>query len=239
MTDKPGLLTNFYDTVIPYNPDYGDPFAAKLRLNLYTPFEETLYIDADSLIMHNFDSYWETLKGRSFVYEGTLLSEGEWYFDIEKIRRQLSLPWIPKFNSGMFLFKNGEMAKAVFDTAFDYLMRQKEKNLGIDFFRGTMFPDEPFLAIALAQLGIEPAEDHGRFSRTLIGAENIRVNVVKGFALFTKNGRKVFPLIVHFCGRFGRFLLFWESLKLRLYFNPPIFTFVMNGLSLLRKLLKK
>jgi hypothetical protein len=82
-------------------------------------------------------------------------------------------------------------------------------------------------------------EDHGRFSRTLIGAEHIRVNVVKGFAVFTKNGRTVFPLIVHFCGRFGRFLLFWESLKLRWYVNPPVATLLMNLLSLLRKLCKK
>jgi hypothetical protein len=239
VTDKPELLTDFYDMAIPYNPDYGDPFAAKTRLHLYAPFAETLYVDADSLIMHNFDSYWAAVNERSFVYEGTLLQEGEWYFNIEKIRRQLSLPWIPKFNSGMFLFRNDETARAVFDTAFDYLTHQKEKNLGVDFFRGTMLPDEPFLAIALARLGIEPVEDHGRFSRTLIDAKNIHVNAVKGFAFFTKNGRTVFPLIVHFCGRFGRFLLFWESLKLRVYFNPPVSTLVMNILSLLRKLFKK
>jgi hypothetical protein len=239
VTDKPELLADFYDMVIAYNPDYGDPFAAKTRLHLYTPFTETLYVDADSLVMHNFDSYWETLKGRSFVYEGTLLHKGEWYFDIEKIRGQLSLPWIPRFNSGMLLFRNDETARAVFDTAFDYLTRQKEETFDVDFFRGTMLPDEPFLAIALARLGIEPVEDYGRFSRTLIGAKNIHVSVVKGFAFFIKNGRAVHPLIVHFCGRFGRFLLFWESLKLRLYCNPPVSIFIMNILSMVRKLLKK
>jgi hypothetical protein len=239
VTDKPELLADFYDMAIPYNPDYGDPFAAKTRLHLYTPFAETLYVDADSLVMHNFGSYWETLKERSFVYEGALLHEGEWYFDIEKIRLQLSLPWIPKFNSGMFLFRNDETTRAVFDTASDYLARQKKENLDIDFFRETMLPDEPFLAIALARLGIEPVEDHGRFSRTLIGAKNIRANVVKGFAFFRKNGRAVFPLIVHFCGRFGRFLLFWESLKLYFCFNPPVSMFIMRILSMIRKLLKK
>jgi hypothetical protein len=239
ITDKPELLADIYDIVVPYNPDYGDPFAAKTRLSLYTPFEETLYVDADSLIIHNFDSYWESLADRSFVYEGTLLYEGEWYFDIKKTIQQLSLPWIPKFNSGMFLFRNDETAKAVFDTAFDYLANQKEKNLGVDFFRGTMLPDEPFFAIALAKHGIKPADDHGRFAKSLIGAQKIRVNVIRGFAFFTKNGRAVFPLIVHFCGRFGRFLLFWESLKLYFYFNSPISAFVMNVLSLVRRVLKK
>jgi hypothetical protein len=239
VTDQEESLADFYDTVIPYNPGYGDPFAAKTRLHLYTPFEETLYVDADSLVMRDFDSYWEALRERSFVYEGALFHEGEWYFDIEKTRLQLSLPWIPQFNSGMLLFKNDETARAVFDTAFDFLTRQKDENFGVDFFRGAMLPDEPFFAIALARLGIEPVEDHGRFSRTLIGAKNIHVNAVKGFAFFTKNGRTVFPLIVHFCGRFGRFLLFWESLKLHLYFNPPVSALVMSLLSRIRKLLKK
>jgi hypothetical protein len=239
VTDKPELLADFYDMVIPYNPDYGDPFAAKTRLSLYTPFEKTLYADADSLVMHNPDSYWPSLNERSFVYVGALLHEGEWYFDITKIIRQLSLPWITKFSSGMFLFRNDETSKAVFDTAFDYLSNQKEKKLGVDFFRGTMLPDEPFLAIALAQHDVKPTDDHRRFSRTLIGAENIHVNVVRGFAFFKKNGKTVFPLIVHFCGRFGRFLLFWESLKLYCYFNPPISTLATHILSMIRKLLKK
>jgi hypothetical protein len=239
VTDRPELLADFYDMVIPHNLDYGDPFAAKTRLYLYTPFEETLYVDADSLVMHNFDSYWSYLAGQSFVYEGAMLHEGEWYFDINKIIRQLSLPWIPKFNSGMFLFKNDETAKAIFDTAFGYLTNQKERNLGVDFFRGAMLPDEPFLAIALAQHGIKPVDDHGRFAKSLIGAKNIHVNAVKGFAFFIKNDRAVFPLIVHYCGRFGRFLLFWESLKLHFYFNPPLSTFTMNVFSMVRKLFKK
>jgi CTP:phosphocholine cytidylyltransferase-like protein len=239
VTDRPELLEDFYDIIIPYNPDYGDPFAAKTRLYLYSPFEKTLYIDADSLVMHNFDSYWESLDEHSFVYEGTLLDEGEWYFDIGKTIQQLSLPWMPKFNSGMFLFRKDEEAKAIFDTAYDYLENQKERNLGIEFFRGAMLPDEPFFAIALAKHGVKPVEDHERFSRTLIGARNIHVNVVKGFAFFIKNERAVTPLIVHFCGRFGRFLLFWQSLRLYCYFAPPVSTLLMNILSMIRKAFKK
>jgi hypothetical protein len=239
VTDRPEMLSDLYDMAVSYNPNFGDPFSAKTRLHLYTPFTETLYVDADSLIINNFDSFWASLNERSFVYEGSLLHEGEWYFDINKIIRQLSLPWIPKFNSGMFLFKNDEAARAIFDAAFDYLSNQKEKKLGVDFFRGTMLPDEPFLAIALAQHGVKPTDDHGRFSRTLIGAKNIHVNVIRGFAFFKKNGKAVFPLIVHFCGRFGRFLLFWESLKLSCYVNPPISTLAMKVLSLIRKLAKK
>jgi hypothetical protein len=238
ITDNPELLAHYYDICLPYNPAFGDPFTVKTRLHLYTPFDKTLYIDADSLVIHNLDSYWANLEEHSFVYEGVLLNSGVWYLDIDTLIQQISVPWMPKFNSGMFLFEKDEKANAIFDTAYDYLINQKEKNLAVDFFRGTMLPDEPFLAIALAKHDVKPIDDHGRFSRKLIGADHIHVDVIRGFAFFVKNGVPVFPLIVHFCGRFGRFLFFRESVKLYFYFNPPLSSLLTNIFSLYRKLIK-
>jgi hypothetical protein len=238
ITDQPEELKKYYDIAIPYNPDLGNPFTEKTRLNLYTPFNKTLYIDADSLIIPPIESYWETLEKTSFVYAGDVINQGIWYLDIGKLIKQISVLWMPRFNSGMFLFKKDEKANAIFDTAYDYLINQKEKNLAVDFFRGTMLPDEPFFAIALAKHDVKPVDDHGRFSRTLIGADHIHVDVTKGFAFFVKNGVPVFPLIVHFCGKFGRFLFFLESVKLYFYFNPPLSSLFTNISSLLRKLVK-
>jgi hypothetical protein len=238
ITDQPDLLSPYYDIRLPLKKEYGNPFEVKTRLPLYTPFEKTLYVDTDSLVIHNIDSYWKTLEEQSFVYEGKMITEGEWYLDIGKLIQQTAVPWIPKFNSGMFLFKKDEKVSAIFDTAYDYLVHQKERNLGVAFFRKEMLPDEPFLAIALAKYREKPVEDHGRFSRTLIGAVNIHINVVKGVAFFIKNNRMVFPLIVHFCGRFGRFLFFGESVKLFFYFNPPLTMVSTAILSLLRKMWK-
>ncbi|MDR0556870.1 MAG: hypothetical protein LBG43_03225 [Treponema sp.] len=222
VTDKPEALAEYYDIVIPYNAEYGDPFATKTRLHLYTPFEKTLYIDADSLIINNIDSYWEYLEDNSFVYNGSLLTEGEWYFNIKKTIRQIDIKWLPKFNSGMFLFKKSAVAKQIFDTAYDYLIHQNERGMSVDFFRGKMLPDEPFLAIALAKNNIAPVEDYRRFSRTLIDAGKIRLDVIKRFASFYKGGKFVFPLVVHFCGNFGNLFFLREKIKLFLYFNSPI-----------------
>ncbi|WP_010255503.1 hypothetical protein [Treponema primitia] len=237
ITDNPTLLSGYYDILIPYNPEYGDPFAAKTMLHRYTPFEKTLYLDADSLVMTGIDSYWEVLEDRSFAYTGELIKNGEWYFDIEKIMDKLSLPWIPKLNSGMLLFDTGEKSKAVFDTANDYMQNHDE--LAVPFFREKMLPDEPYFAIALAKQGETPYADHGRFSRTLIGADHIRLDSIKGFAFFIKKGEQVFPQVVHFCGRFGQFFYLFEKIKLYFCFNPPVKVFFNGIFSVIRNIVKK
>jgi hypothetical protein len=237
ITDKPESLVEYYDVVIPYNAEYGDPFATKTRLHLYTPFEKTLYMDADSLIIHNIDSYWEYLEDNSFVYNGSLITEGEWYFNIKETIKQIDATWLPKFNSGMFLFKKDAIAKQIFDIAHGYLIHQNEKGMSVDFFRGKMLPDEPFLAIALAKNNIKPVEDYGRFSRTLINAGKIRIDVIKRFAFFYKGSKFVFPFVVHFCGNFGNLFFLREKFKLFLYFNSPINRLSSFVFTSIRKLL--
>ncbi|MFP3043053.1 glycosyltransferase [Treponema primitia] len=237
ITDRPALLTGYFDILIPYNPEYGDPFAAKTMLHRYTPFEKTLYLDADSLVMTGIDSYWEALETRSFAYTGELVKEGEWYFDIKKVMAKLSLPWIPKFNSGMLLFDSSEKSKVIFDTANDYMENHGE--LEVSFFREKMLPDEPYLAIALAKQGEKPYTDYGRFSRTLIGADHIHLDSIKGFASFIKRGVQVFPQVVHFCGRFGQFLYLSEKIKLYFCFNPPLKTFFNCIFTIIRNMMNR
>jgi hypothetical protein len=215
ITDQEKFLSPYYDICIPPDPDC-KPFALKTRLYHYTPFEKTLYLDADSLVIHNTDSYWETLDHRSFAYTGEPINTGEWYLDIAALIKETALPWVPKFNSGMFLFDKSERAKRIFDTAF---LSMGENRFNVAFFRKDMLPDEPFFAISLAEHGEQPVEDYGRFSRTLIGADKIKIDVVRGYAFFRKKGVFVFPLVVHFCGRFGMALYFFQKAKLFFCFH--------------------
>jgi hypothetical protein len=230
VTDNPQVLENFFDIIIPYDSARGNPFAAKTRLNLYTPFEKTLFLDADSLVIHNLDSYWKSISNRHFAYAGSLITSGVWYVEVEKTLAQFGLAWLPKFNSGMFLFDKSDEANRIFDMAFALM----QNGLGVDFFRSKMLPDEPFLAISLAQNNAPPFDDYGRFSRTLIDAKKIRLNTVKRTAFFIKRGKAVFPLVVHLCGRFGAVLFFREKIRLFLHFNSPLAVLYANILTFFR-----
>jgi hypothetical protein len=239
ITDNPEFLTPFYDIVIPFNREYEDVFSLKTRLYLYTPFEKTLYLDADSLIINAIDSYWNALDDQAFAYEGALFDQGDWYFNIETVIKQLNIPWLPKFNSGMFLFDKSKKAKDIFDTAYYYFMNNKKENLNIPFFRENMYPDEPFFAISFSKNDVKPVKDYGRFSRTLIDAKKIRINVVKRIACFTKQGVILTPFIVHFCGRFGGVFYFFEKLRLFLCFNNPFQALISGVLDTVRNLSKR
>jgi len=157
--------------------------------------------------------------------------------DIAAVMKKEQLPWLPKFNSGMFLFNNGKEAAAVFDTACKNL--QNSAAYGIDYFRGKMLPDEPFLAIAFAKHRIPPVEDYGRFSYTLINASNINLNIKKGIARFYKSGRMVHPLAVHFCGRFGAFFYRREKRRLASYIDNPLSHLVASCFELMRNFVKR
>jgi hypothetical protein len=239
ITDYPDLLKRYFDIIIPYTGSMGDPFAIKTRLYQYTPFNNTLFVDADSLVVNDIEGFWKFLDEQPFVYAGDLLDRGIWYLDIEKIIKRFTLPWFPQFNSGMFLFNNSEISGNIFETASYYMENHQKENIKMSYFRGTSLPDEPFLAIALAKYEVKPVEDYGRFSRSLIDASNIRLDITKRIAFYTKDKKIVFPQIVHFCGRFGNFFYRWEKLKLFFYFNRPLQNLLNSILLLSRKILGK
>jgi hypothetical protein len=215
ITDCGEYLKPFFDIIIDYDKEHGSPFEIKTRLNLYSPFSKTLYLDADSLVINNIDYYFDYLDNAPFLYYGILRHDGNWYYDIEKVKKEFSVGFIPEFNSGMLLFTKS--SEEIFKTAQEF-MRNAEK-LNVGFFRKNMYPDEPFFALAFAKMDIKPFDDYGRFSRTLIGASNISINVTRGYAKFKKYGAFVFPSVVHFCGKLGSRFYFIE--KARLFFHTP------------------
>ena len=219
ITDNKKYLEPYFDIILDYNKDLGAPFETKTQLHLYSPFSRTLFLDSDSLVYNDIDYYFNLLDNSSFLYYGIPRQEGEWYYDIEKVKNEHSLEWIPEFNSGMLLFSLKDSFD-VFKTANDLM--KNPANLNVGFFRDKMYPDEPFFALAFAKMDIKPYEDLGRFSRTLIGAERISLNVIKRYAHFKKFNMFVFPSVVHFCGRLGGFFYLIE--KNRLFFNTTFFS---------------
>jgi hypothetical protein len=237
ITDCGAYLKPFFDIIIDYKEDLGAPFETKTLIHLYTPFEKNLFLDADSLVFNNIDYYFYFLDKSFFLYYGMLRYNGHWYYDIEKTKNEHSVEWIPEFNSGMLLFYKNKDSTELFKTANDYMKNPTALNVG--YFRKNMYPDEPFFALAFAKKGIKPFDDCGRFSRTLIGAEDITINVVKGYARFKKFGSFVFPSVVHFCGKLGSRFYFIE--KVRLFFYTSSFFYRQYGklLVLIRDIFKK
>jgi len=219
ITDLPDSLNDYYDIIIPYNTQ-DDPFSLKTRLYEFSPFRKTLFIDADSLVFNNIDFYFNYLENSNFVYFGKTVNCGIWYFDIKKICGMINSDWLPKFNTGMLLFRKSEESKQIFDIAYYYFLNHEKEGIEYPAHRANHYPDEPAFAISLAKCNIKPINDYGRFSRTLINAKHIHLNVLKRISYFHKDERFNNPLIVHFCGK--RNILYYLREKIRLFLHFKI-----------------
>jgi hypothetical protein len=209
-------LRQLYDVCIPLRREWGSGLKQKLYLDKYTCFEETLFVDSDSIVFKDVERLWEFFSNVSFGVEGVQAREGKAFWnlmDISKTISLLNLNSIPLFNGGMYHFKNDDTAAEVFRKAREVATDYERFDLGEKF-----ITEEPVFAIALASSGIDAVSDEmGLTMRTpykMIG--NINVDVLKGVASFNKNGRHVSPAIVHFAGNACPFEYKRERLKLDL-----------------------
>jgi hypothetical protein len=187
-----------YDVIIPprtLRPKHSH----KTLLNTYSPFDETLFIDADSIVVRPLDEVFEHLEGQSFSLIGSKRTKGEWYFDIASMIVRLDVNWIPKFNSGLIFFRRSKQADAVF--LLSNAIMGAYDSFGIRYTKASR-SDEPCFAIALGQLGIAPVADNGRIMQTPIQLEGkLHVDPVRGICRFRRDGVIVEPAVIHFVSR--------------------------------------
>jgi hypothetical protein len=210
------LLAQLYDQIAVLQPAFGGGHEQKLNIDRYAPFHETLYIDADSLVVDPLTGVWPLFDDVPVGVVGSPMSTGDWFGDIAAIRSRLMIGAIPRFNGGFVFVRRTPEAAAVFTTARRLMERYEE--LGFRPMRGGGRNDEPILACALALHGITGVPDRGTSSRTPIGIRGpLNIDVIHGGASFNKEGNRVKPAIVHFCGWRSRgFHYRREALKLTL-----------------------
>jgi len=214
-------LRRLFDQTIPVDRSLGDPLFQKLWLEKYTPFDETLFIDSDSLLVGDLDVVWRACDGRECGFVGEEQTDGSWYgADIAEVCRACGLPWLATLNSGMVFFRTGETASRVFAYARNAMAGYEA--LGFQPFRQTR-TDEVGFALAFSKFGVHPLDDGGRTMRTPIGIEGpMEIDVLRGYCRFVKRGLPVSPTIVHFATWQFHPIYYRERAKLRLYFGSPL-----------------
>ena len=115
-SDDPQLREIFM-RVIKYRPELGSSVRQKLHLDLYSPFEETLFIDSDCLVLGNLESFWTAFAGQTFGVPGSkFLTRGmaDPYLDVAFALDYFGVEKLPKFNGGTYYFNKSDEANDFF-----------------------------------------------------------------------------------------------------------------------------
>lgn len=189
---------------------------AKLHAFEHAMFDETMFVDADCLLLkRDIGIYWSRLsKGYDLILPGLWQDRGDWYgMAIADMCRLAGIDRLVQMNSGAFFFKRTAAAKTVFDTARALLNRLA--NFTAHVYRGTGAPDEPFFALAMGILGVEPfptRDDHcDSWMTATMNSLEVHADATSGRPQLVRRHRKLSPSLCHFTSLFPREIYDWVA----------------------------
>ena len=196
-----------FDDITPIPVDAPAGPVVKLRSYQCAIYDETMFVDADCLLLkRDIDCYW---AGLSAGYEATLpgqwKTEGEWYgMEIADMLALTGITRLVQMNSGAFFFKRGPVARKLFDTALDLLARYG--NFTGHVHGGTGPSDEPYLALAMGALDLDPHPMRDEHCNTWMTATmnslEVHVDSTSGKPALVKRHRTLSPSLCHFTNLF-------------------------------------
>lgn len=207
-TNEPNALPDDFDTSL-FTDIVRLPSGENLRgtefhlfIDQYSPYERTLYVDADCLLCSSdIDSIWDELRSYSVTFPGRKLTDGVWRVDISSVMSRYGISYVVQLNGGVFYFDRSSKSTEFFSTAQRIFVTEREK-ASVKHHSGGGFANEPIwgITMALTESPIFP------LSRQL-NVSTLRTEVwtlhSDGKVGLVKDGATWFPVFCHFLGLGG------------------------------------
>ena len=133
----------------------GDGFSLKLNLYDLSPFDSTIYLDADTILTpySNLNKLFAELEGVQFTIanRGESSNTSDWV-DVKRIKEEYSFESWVDTSSEFIYFEKCELAESIFRSAKDFYLNNKVVHRKI----GGYQPDEPAFSYGMAWHGIKP-----------------------------------------------------------------------------------
>lgn len=194
-------IAKLFDVIVPLSGRSRTDCRPKLDVDLYTPFRHTMYLDSDSLAVHDVEPLLTRFRSFEFVVFGRNVSPGRWYEDVTTLCKLAGATSIPQFSGGFMYFASTPRTAEIFAPA--RMLADNYAELGFDRFNHGV-ADEPLLSIALARHGIPATPTmHDAVVSVLGLTGTLHMSVVDRYARFRKHGQDMAPAVVHFASDFS------------------------------------
>jgi hypothetical protein len=173
-----------------------------LYLNQVSPFERTLYVDADCLLSNGrIHAIWEKFKSYHVTFPGRKLTEGTWRVDIAQIRERLAVDYVVQLNGGVFYFDRSSQSEEFFRVA-QGLFETRSADITVKHNSGGGLANEPIWGVTMALTGaaIFPLSEHLNVST--LRTEKWAIESEPCIRLWKDNAVWL-PVFCHFLGLYG------------------------------------
>jgi FkbM family methyltransferase len=196
-------LRRWFDVVIPLDPAFGPGLAQKLHLDAYSPFEQTLYIDADCLVYSDLNKLWDQFRdAEGLSLFGLYIDPGGSHYavdDLDRYMAELDISRMVMTNTGMLYFDRSTLSGEAFETARSIAKRGHE--LGLRSHPVGFFNDEPIFGAVVEMLGLPVVSSTLQpvFTLGSFGTDDMSdINVIRQDSRQSFDGRPVQPSAIHF-----------------------------------------
>lgn len=155
ITDRENEITSEFDDVIVIS-DPSNSYLDKLKLYRELPYDESIFIDADSLAYGDLNVWWEIFEASGdfslFGYAHAPNSGRGWFIPSGMQEFSSQITFVPDFNGGVYYLRKSDTCRKVFEIANHCATHYHRYQ-----FTGFSSPaDEPVLALGMAVQGLEP-----------------------------------------------------------------------------------
>lgn len=213
--DRENSYTSEFDNVIVIS-DASNSYNDKLKLFRELPYEETIFIDADSLAYGDLNVWWNIFANAGgfslFGYAWHDLNCGRgWFVPAGMKEYQKDISFIPDFNGGVYYMRNTAECAKVFEIA-----NRCAENYHDYKFNGFSEPaNEPVIALGIAVCGFEPIDIPGEVTFAP-PAKKIEADISIPKAVFNKNKSESYNVrLIHFSNYYTQ-LAFYKNEVIKL-----------------------
>lgn len=204
----PDQYAGVFSHLIPMRLPLLKGYLDKMYFYELSPFEKTIYIDSDCLLVKDdIDFWWKTLNGTPLTVTGDIKKSGHWggWTDIAEICKKANVPYVVTMNGGVIYAEKCVTTSSFFDTVFDLYHNHRDwASWRVQSVDG--YNDEPLMAIAMGKHNLKPAheiKDKDGYilclQRSTLNSKDWTISLPRKTCRFNKGKSLVSPTILHLC----------------------------------------